>query len=220
MKPTEEFFAKFSCSLRRKRIAKRSESRRRKNSRSCWRTQRRLTGTAIGATSRSSFRMITGHDQDHLSLLFVPFFALCSTLFCSYFLPFSAVNFFLLITFRRYIYVIFQRQKVIKKSQTVGKKSRFFVIFLLDDRRIRIRTSDQWIRIRTQESQKHADSDPQHCFSALFVSFSAHFPLDPCLFSTHIYTIFHPSLFCFLSFLPSFLFSVFSLPSLLSFSVL
>ncbi len=42
----------------------------------------------------------------------------------------------------------------------------FFLLFLLDDRRIRIRIhiSDQWIRIR--EAQKHmdpTDQDPQHC---------------------------------------------------------
>jgi hypothetical protein len=40
----------------------------------------------------------------------------------------------------------------------------FFVLFLLDDRRIRIRsrTSYKWIRIR--EAQKHTDPDPQHWF--------------------------------------------------------
>jgi hypothetical protein len=46
----------------------------------------------------------------------------------------------------------------------------FFLLFLLDDRRNRIRVSDQWIRIR--EAQKHmgptdqgpdSDPDPQHC---------------------------------------------------------
>jgi hypothetical protein len=56
----------------------------------------------------------------------------------------------------------------------------FFLLFLHDDRRIRIRsririqsririhTSDYWIRIRIQEAQKHVDPvdpDPQHwCF--------------------------------------------------------
>jgi hypothetical protein len=42
----------------------------------------------------------------------------------------------------------------------------FFLLFLLDDRRIRIRISDLWIRIRIQEAQKHvdpSDPDPQHC---------------------------------------------------------
>ncbi len=36
---------------------------------------------------------------------------------------------------------------------------------MLDNRRIRIRPSDQWIRIRIQEAQKHmdpTDPDPQH----------------------------------------------------------
>ncbi len=50
-------------------------------------------------------------------------------------------NFFytivLLITFLRYIYIIFRRWKVQKKSQTVGTK--VFPTILLDDRRIRIR---------------------------------------------------------------------------------
>jgi hypothetical protein len=55
---------------------------------------------------------------------------------------------FLLITFSMYIYIIFKRpQKVKKKSE-----SRFILLFLLGDRRIRIRirihTSDKWIRIR------------------------------------------------------------------------
>jgi hypothetical protein len=54
----------------------------------------------------------------------------------------------------------------------------FFLLFLLDDRRIRIwiwiriqiriRISDYWIRMRIQEAQKQMDSpdpdlDPQHC---------------------------------------------------------
>jgi hypothetical protein len=43
-----------------------------------------------------------------------------------------------------------------------------FLLFLLDDRRIRIRIriSDLWIRIRIPEAQKHmypTDPDPQHC---------------------------------------------------------
>jgi hypothetical protein len=71
---------------RRKRIAKKSESRRR---RSCW---RRVPGSL--ATSRSSFRMTTGQDHDHCScsillLSFVPFSAsFCSS--CALFVSFSA----------------------------------------------------------------------------------------------------------------------------------
>ncbi len=41
----------------------------------------------------------------------------------------------------------------------------FFLLFLLDDRRIRIHTSDLYIRIRIQEPNKHmdpTDPDPQH----------------------------------------------------------
>ncbi len=51
------------------------------------------------------------------------------------------------------------------KSQKVAKhyKSRFVLLFLLNDRRIRIHSFDYWIRI--QEAQKHVDPvdpDPQH----------------------------------------------------------
>ena len=51
-------------------------------------------------------------------------------------------QFFLLITFWSHIYIIFQRLKVKKSHKIVGIK--FFLIFLHDDRRIRIRshTSD------------------------------------------------------------------------------
>jgi hypothetical protein len=50
----------------------------------------------------------------------------------------------------------------------------FFLLFLLDDGRIRfgsrIRISDLWIRIRTPEAEKHIDPTdldpyPQHCSS-------------------------------------------------------
>jgi hypothetical protein len=52
------------------------------------------------------------------------------------------------------------------KEVTRQYESRFFLLFLLDERRIRIHTSDKWIRIR--EAQKHVDpvdpdSDPEHC---------------------------------------------------------
>ncbi len=49
----------------------------------------------------------------------------------------------------------------------------FFLLFLLDDRRIRICISDYWIRMRIWEAQKNmdpmdpdpdVDPDPQHCF--------------------------------------------------------
>ncbi len=48
---------------------------------------------------------------------------------------------FLLFTFWRYIYIIFQRSKVIKKSQN-SRNQGFLLLLLLDNRRIRIRTSD------------------------------------------------------------------------------
>jgi hypothetical protein len=62
-----------------------------------------------------------------------------------------------------------------QKEVTKQKKSRFFLLYLLNDRRFRIRiqsririgihTSDKWIQIRIQEAQKHVDpvdpdSDP------------------------------------------------------------
>ncbi len=52
------------------------------------------------------------------------------------------------------------------KEVTKQKESRFFLLFLLDDRRIRIRihTSDQWIRIRAQKHVDPEDRDPEHCF--------------------------------------------------------
>jgi hypothetical protein len=46
------------------------------------------------------------------------------------------------------------RIHVQKKSQNSTYESRFFLQFLLNDRRIRIR-----------EAQKHVDPDPDHCFS-------------------------------------------------------
>ncbi len=52
-----------------------------------------------------------------------------------------------------------------QKEVTKLEKSRFFLLFLFNDRRIRIRiqsririhTSDYWIRIRIQEAQKQVD---------------------------------------------------------------
>jgi hypothetical protein len=71
-------------------------------------------------------------------------------------------------------------RKILLKEVTKQEKSRFFLLFLLNVRRIqiwtririRIHTSDKWIRIRIwiQEAQKHVDPgdldpdpDPQHC---------------------------------------------------------
>ncbi len=58
-----------------------------------------------------------------------------------------------------------------KKSKRSRKtvESRFFLLILLDDRRIRIYTSDLWIRIRIQEAQKHPDPDPQNRSKESFV---------------------------------------------------
>jgi hypothetical protein len=49
----------------------------------------------------------------------------------------------------------FFKDKSQKESQIVRIK--VFLLFLHDDRRIRIHTSDLWIRIRIQEDQKHMD---------------------------------------------------------------
>ncbi len=63
---------------------------------------------------------------------------------------------FLLFTFSQNIYTIFKRLKYKRSHKSVGIK--VFLLFFLDDRRIRIHTSDQWIRIR--EAQTHVDPDP------------------------------------------------------------
>ncbi len=66
---------------------------------------------------------------------------------------------FQLISFQRYILHHFSQIKS-QKEVTKQEESRFFLLFLLDDRRI---------RIRVQEAKKHADPDPdsypdpQHC---------------------------------------------------------
>jgi hypothetical protein len=47
-----------------------------------------------------------------------------------------------------------------------------FLLFLLDDRRIRIHIFDKWIRMRIREAQKHmdpTDPDPQHCYHSTII---------------------------------------------------
>ena len=51
------------------------------------------------------------------------------------------------------------------KEVTKQYESWVFLLFLLDDRRIRIHTSDKWIRSR--EDQKHVDPDPEHWLEGL-----------------------------------------------------
>ncbi len=57
-----------------------------------------------------------------------------------------------------------KRQKEVIQQQ----ESRFFLLFLLDDRRIRIRIHQSEVWTWIQEAQKHTvpdpNSDPQHCF--------------------------------------------------------
>ncbi len=54
------------------------------------------------------------------------------------------------------------------KEVTKLQELRFFLLFLLADRRIRIHTSEKWILIR--EAQNHVD--PEHWFLAIIVSLS------------------------------------------------
>ncbi len=75
---------------------------------------------------------------------------------------FFVLSFFCLLLFEG-TFTSFLKIKSPKKSQNMGIK--VFSLVLLDDRRIRIRvhTSEQWIRIR--ETQKHVDPvdpDPEH----------------------------------------------------------
>ncbi len=88
-------------------------------------------------------------------------------LFSSVTLKIATRKIVLLITFWSYISIFFSKVKITSHKDHKTKESRFSLLFLLDDRRIRIRTSDQRIRIR--ESQKHADPtylypDQQHCW--------------------------------------------------------
>jgi hypothetical protein len=62
-----------------------------------------------------------------------------------FFLSFSAYYFLVVLTLLS--------KKKSHKEVTIQKESRFFLLFLLDYRRIRIHTSYYWIRI--QEAQKH-----------------------------------------------------------------
>jgi hypothetical protein len=77
------------------------------------------------------------------------------------------LNFFSLLLFEGTFTSFFKDKKSKRSHKTVEIKV-FFTIFY--DRRIRIRTSDQLIRI--QEAQKHVDPDsdldPQHCSKDYF----------------------------------------------------
>jgi hypothetical protein len=68
-------------------------------------------------------------------------------------------------------YLHLHHSSKIKSHKEVTKKTaeiRFFLLFLLDDGRIRIRTSDKRIRMRIREAKRQTDPtdpdpDPQHC---------------------------------------------------------
>ncbi len=72
---------------------------------------------------------------------------------------------FLLFTFEGTLTSFFKDKKSKRSHKTVGIK--VFLLFWLEDRRIRIRTRAlTHERIRIQEAQEHmdpADPDPQHC---------------------------------------------------------
>jgi hypothetical protein len=51
----------------------------------------------------------------------------------------------------------FSKIKIPKKKSQNSRNQCFSLLFLLDDRRIRIRISDLWIRIWIREAQKHMD---------------------------------------------------------------
>jgi hypothetical protein len=53
------------------------------------------------------------------------------------------------------------------KEVTKRQESRFFLLFLVDDRRIRIWIQISDKRIRIQEAQKHMDLYPQHWYFVL-----------------------------------------------------
>jgi hypothetical protein len=88
---------------------------------------------------------------------------------------------FLYITFLRYLCILFKNKKVKKMSQNSRNQGfSYYICLMIEHRRIRIRiqsriririhTSDEWIRIR--EAQKHVDpvdpdSDPEHCLKLL-----------------------------------------------------
>jgi hypothetical protein len=74
----------------------------------------------------------------------------------------EANKFFCLLLFEgtRYIYIIFQR---CPKEVTKQEKSRFFLLFFLDDRRIRIREAQK--RVNPVDPDPDSDPDPEHCFS-------------------------------------------------------
>ena len=68
---------------------------------------------------------------------------------------------------------LYHFSKIKSQKESQNSRNQGFLLFLHDDRRIRIRsririhTSDKWIRIRFRGAQKHVDPDPQHCIILL-----------------------------------------------------
>jgi hypothetical protein len=85
----------------------------------------------------------------------------------------STINYFYskvfyLLLFEGTFTSFFKDKKSLKSHKTIGIN--VFLLFLLDDRRIRIRISELWIRIR--EAQKHMDPTdpaPQQCLTLFAV---------------------------------------------------
>jgi hypothetical protein len=107
LKTTEEFLAKFACSQE-----KEDREEKRKSAKKEFKELLKDTEEIDRHSHWSDVKKLIQDDYRSGSGSLISFISslLCSvTLFCSYFLTFSAVNFFLLITFQSYIYIIFQR---------------------------------------------------------------------------------------------------------------
>jgi hypothetical protein len=72
---------------------------------------------------------------------------------------------YFLITFLRYIYIIFQRLKVIKKSQNSRNQCFSYYFCLM------IEEAQNHIDPKDTDSDTDSDPDPQHRFSFIFVEF-------------------------------------------------
>ncbi len=74
-----------------------------------------------------------------------------------------------------------------KKPQRSHKTVGINVFLTFFARRIRIRSSDSWIRIR--EAQKHMDpreTDPQHCFFVSPLRCASQMPADTCFYILYL----------------------------------
>jgi hypothetical protein len=72
------------------------------------------------------------------------------------------------IIFLKWIFCLFLFEGTLNHFSKIKSQTEVTKVFLLNDRRIRIRTSDYRIRILIQEAQKQMNPDPQHCLRLLF----------------------------------------------------